>query len=105
MIGHTNLDGVAMSNKTASEARHVISREEADNLDKTLNILAGRAEELRERLDGVLTPSMPSTPGSSNRTEPVIPTASRLSDRFRGMRSIAEVAVGTIDDILGRLDV
>ena len=104
MTGYTNMEGVAMSNKTASEARHVISREEADNLDKTLNILAGRAEELRERLGGVLTPSSPCGPGGSN-SETVIPTASALSDRFRGMRKVAESAISTIDDILLRLDV
>ena len=93
-----------VSYASSDPARRVISSEEADNLDKTLNILAGRAEELRERLRTVLLPQSPNTDGGSEQ-KCSVPTASMLSDRLRGMRSIAEQAINTVDDILGRLDV
>lgn len=100
-------DGIRSASFTGSAtepARRVISMEEADNLDKTLNVLAGRAEELRERLQRVLTPASANAAGGSEPRAPV-QTASALSDRFRGMRGIAEAAIGTVDDILARLDV
>lgn len=89
--------------ETTSDARRVISAEEAEHLDKVLNILAGRTEELRERLRAVLLPAQ-AIPSGSDQKSPQIP-GSMLSERFRAMRSVAESAIGTVDDILSRLDI
>lgn len=86
-------------------ARRVISTEEREVCDKTLQHLAGRVQELRARLEGVLIPAIPvATGGGQGQSNPQ-ESGSPLTDRFRGFQRIASETIETVEDILNRLDV
>lgn len=84
-------------------SRRIISQEESDQAEKTLNILAGRVAELRERLGRVLIPA--GTSVSGNKVEQPVESASPLTDRLRIFQRLAQESIDGIDDILARLDV
>jgi hypothetical protein len=74
-----------------------------EELDKTLNHLAGRVVELRERMSGVLLPAPPTGEGA-NQAQPE-PQRCSLAERIRGLRLLAGSTIADVEDVLNRLDV
>jgi hypothetical protein len=79
------------------------AQSQREELEKALHHLAGRAAELRARLEPVLNPERSSESGSMPQAEGI--DASPAANHTWRMKRVAADAISTVEDILNRLDV
>jgi hypothetical protein len=79
------------------------AQSQREELEKALHHLAGRAVELRARLEPVLNPELAPENASSPQSEGI--DASPAANHTWRMKRIAGDAISTVEDILNRLDV
>lgn len=98
-----NMTATGLANYVETPARVSHTQQQLEELDKTLNHLAGRVVELRERMSGVLLP-VPPVGESANQAQPE-PQRCSLAERVRGLRILAGSTIADVEDVLNRLDV